>query len=590
MAPQKPRSRPTSGPPSPVKTPRHSTDRRTSRSPKKRTSISPEKRQSLADKRASYTSDRDEKRKSNSSSFHKGKGAAVTVQSGPASSTALSADSLAKLDAQNDRETRVRRSKDKVATGRIEKPHKARKEKVVLEKTRPKRSITASLSEKFGNRGGFLPQDRKKRRILCLAIGFIILLIAILVPVGVLVIGKQNNGGSSSTNSNGGPNNGNLNGVTVPPWAQGTYFDPFTWYDTEDFNVTVTNTTVGNLPIMGLNSTWDDSTQANPNVPPLNKKFAYGTMPIRGINVGGWLALEPFITPSFFNEFGASRGVVDEYTLTQTLGPTQAAAQLEKHYSSFINAQSFADIRNAGFDHVRIPYSYWAVTTYSGDPYVPKIAWRYLLRGIEYARQNGLRVNLDLHAVPGSQNGWNHSGRQGLIGWLNGTDGDLNAQRSLDIHNQLSQFFAQPRYKNVVGIYGLVNEPKMISLPIVSVLNWTQHAIDIVRGNGINQTIVFGDGFLGIPNWQGKLQGIENIVLDAHQYTIFNTGQIQMDHQAKLSFACAGWAGQMDLSTNPATGYVFCFVLFATSLTNPSVSDQLFAANGPKQTRTVPPT
>lgn len=30
----------------------------------------------------------------------------------------------------------------------------------------------------------------------------------------------------------------------------------------------------------------------------------------------------------------------------------------------------------------------------------------YFLKAIEWARKYGLRINLDLHAVPGSQNGW----------------------------------------------------------------------------------------------------------------------------------------------------------------------------------------
>lgn len=573
MAPQKPRSRPISGTPSPVKTPRQSTDkRRKSSSPTKRTSASPEKRRSTVenrashnseseekrgekrrsttDKRASYTSNGEEKRRSHASSRRKSSPtkAAAVVDSGHASSTALSAGSLAKLDARNEKETRERRSKEKVSTGRVVKGQKKRRTEGV-EKKKSRRAVVASVSEKLGQRGGWLPKDVKKRRLLCLGIGLVALFIIIMIPVGVLVLNKQSRG-----SSDGSSNASNLDGVEVPPWAKGTYYDPFTWYDTNDFNVTVTNDTVGGLPIMGLMSTWDDSVQANPNVPPLNKKFPYGSTPIRGVNVGGWLALEPFITPSFFDSYGSSRGVVDEYTLTKALGSAVAATQLEKHYATFINGQTFADIRAAGFDHVRMPFSYWAVTTYNGDPYVPKISWRYLLRGIEYARKNGIRVNLDLHAVPGSQNGWNHSGRQGAIGWLNGTDGALNAQRSLDIHNQLSQFFAQDRYKNVVGIYGLVNEPKMISLPTQTVLDWTVQAISIVRKNNLTQAITFGDGFLGIPNWKGKLQGIENLVMDAHQYTIFNTDQIAFTHQTKLSFSCFGWSGQMELSTNTATG------------------------------------
>jgi glucan 1,3-beta-glucosidase len=240
--------------------------------------------------------------------------------------------------------------------------------------------------------------------------------------------------------------------------------------------------------------------------------------------------------------------------LTSKLG-SKAAATLEPHYSSFINQQTFADIRAAGFDHVRIPFSYWAVTTYDGDPYVAKISWRYLLRGMEYARQNGLRVNLDLHGVPGSQNGWNHSGRQGVVGWLNGTDGTLNGQRSIDIHNQLSQFFGQPRYKNLVTLYGLVNEPRMTGLVTSTVLDWTTNAVKTIRGNNVSAIIVFGDGFMGLDKWQGKLQTESNLLLDVHQYVIFNNQQIALNHSAKLTFACNGWTAQMVQSMNKATGF-----------------------------------
>jgi glucan 1,3-beta-glucosidase len=271
------------------------------------------------------------------------------------------------------------------------------------------------------------------------------------------------------------------------------------------------------------------------------------------MNIGGWLSLEPFITPSFFSHYSQNT-VIDEWTLCTALGGS-AASTLESHYSAFVNYQTFADIRAAGFDHVRIPFSYWAVTTYDGDPYVKQISWRYLLRAIEWARQNGLRINLDLHGLPGSQNGWNHSGRQGVIGWLNGTDGTLNGQRSLDVHNQLSQFFGQPRYQNVVTMYGLANEPRMTGLDTSLVLNWTQNAVSLIRKNNVSAVIIFGDGFMGLDNWQGKLQIDNKLLLDVHQYVIFNTDLLQMTHSKKLNFACQGWTAQMTRSLNKATGF-----------------------------------
>ena len=83
----------------------------------------------------------------------------------------------------------------------------------------------------------------------------------------------------------------------------------------------------------------------------------------------------------------------------------------------------------------------------------------YFLKAIQWARKYGLRINLDFHAVPGSQNGWNHSGRLGTIGFLNGPMGYANAQRTLNYIRIIAEFISQPQYKDVVPIFGIINEP-----------------------------------------------------------------------------------------------------------------------------------
>lgn len=376
-----------------------------------------------------------------------------------------------------------------------------------------------------------------------------VLLIIIVVAV---VVSKKNSGASSDSSSL----TSNLDGVdpsTIPSGAP-DYLNPFTWYDTRDFNVTYTAVLVGDLPIMGLNSTWDDSAAPNDNVPALSTAWgSYADRPARGVNLGGWLSIEPWITPDLFN-YDSGMGIVDEYTLCQHLG-SGCASTLEAHYSSFVTEETFAEIADAGLDHIRIPYSYWAVQTYDSDPYLYRASWRYLLRGIEWARKYGLRINLDLHGLPGSQNGWNHSGRLGPIGWFNGTDGDLNVQRSIDVHDRLSKFFAQDRYKNIISHYGLANEPKMTVISVNDVVNWTETVFSMVRANGVDAIVVFGDGFRGLESWQGEMTGYSNLALDVHQYVIFNNAQIVYNHTAKVSYACEGWTEQTDISMDTTTGF-----------------------------------
>ncbi|KAI1102047.1 glycoside hydrolase family 5 protein [Jackrogersella minutella] len=413
------------------------------------------------------------------------------------------------------------------------------------EKVQVGRKFKLPFGDSFNNSFG----NKKKKRWIIAGVVLVILIIIIVVAV---VVSKKNSSNDSSADKS------NLSGVsedTIPVAARGTYLDPFTWYDTTDFNVTYTNDTVGDLPVMGLFTDWDDSKAANDKVPAIEKSWGdYAKTPARGVNLGGWLSLEPFITPSLFN-YDSRLGIVDEWTLCSHLGPKTAASTLEKHYATFVTEQTFQEIQAAGLDHVRIPYSYWAVQTYDDDTYVFRTSWRYLLRAIEWARKYGLRVNLDLHGLPGSQNGWNHSGRQGVVNWLNGTNGDLNSQRSLDVHDRLTKFFAQDRYKNIITFYGLANEPRMVALSATAVTSWTQQAFNLVRKNGMTANVVFGDGFMGLANWQGKLTGMEGLVLDVHQYVIFNNDQILYTHQKKVQYACDGWSQQTEQSMDTSTGF-----------------------------------
>ncbi|EJP65286.1 beta-glucosidase 6 [Beauveria bassiana ARSEF 2860] len=402
-----------------------------------------------------------------------------------------------------------------------------------------------------------LPQPKNgwsKKKKLWIIGGISLVLLIVIIAVAVAVSQKKGGGGGGGNDTSSSSSLSGQDRNSIPEKWRNTYLDPWTWATTTDFNVTFTDEMVGDLPVMGLYSKWDDSAKANDKVPALNKPWGkYTDLPARGVNLGGWLSLEPWITPSLF-DYPLSMGIIDEATLVTYLGD-KAASTLEKHYSSFITEDTFKAIAAAGLDHVRIPFSYWAVTTYDGDPYLFRTSWRYLLRGIEWARKYGLRINLDVHGLPGSQNGWNHSGRWGAIGWLNGTDGDRNAQRSLDVHDRLSKFFSQDRYKNIISHYGLANEPRMVLLDASKVISWTENAYKMVRKNGIEGIVVFGDGFMGLENWQGRMTGYDTMALDVHQYVIFNENQIDFSHQKKIQYACDGWTKQTQQSMDTSTGY-----------------------------------
>jgi glucan 1,3-beta-glucosidase len=135
-------------------------------------------------------------------------------------------------------------------------------------------------------------------------------------------------------------------------------------------------------------------TDQNSRLESRSLSFDYNSQKVRGVNLGGWLVTEPWITPSIYEKAG--NGAVDEYTLCQTLGKDAAKSLLSAHWASWITAGDLASIAGAGLNHVRIPIGYWSVAPLDGEPYVQG-ALEYLDQAVGWAGGSGLKVIIDLH-------------------------------------------------------------------------------------------------------------------------------------------------------------------------------------------------
>lgn len=101
----------------------------------------------------------------------------------------------------------------------------------------------------------------------------------------------------------------------------------------------------------------------------------------------------------------------------------------------------------------------WAYRKFDDDPYIQGAA-SYLDKAIGWARQTGLKVYIDLHGAPGSQNGFDNSGHRitqdgGSLGW---TTGDTIKQ-TLRVVQEIADKYAQTKYQDVVVAIELLNEP-----------------------------------------------------------------------------------------------------------------------------------
>jgi glucan 1,3-beta-glucosidase len=243
---------------------------------------------------------------------------------------------------------------------------------------------------------------------------------------------------------------------------------------------------------------------------------------IRGVNLGGWLVLESWMVPDIYRGTDAP----DEYSLCLALG-NKAKSRLDRHRETFITAADFRWIKNCGLNAVRLPVGYWALE--APQPYVESA--RFIDFALDQCSRNGLKLLLDLHGAPGSQNGWDHSGRGGAVDWPKPS----NVQETLRILESFGQRYGQ--HPALCGIE-LLNEPRDV-VPLEILQQFYQDAYARLRKIVNPQVaIVFHDSFRPFA-WENFMQApaFDNVVLDTHLYQCFSNQDKMRTAREQLEFA-----------------------------------------------------
>ncbi|KAG2019610.1 exo-beta-1,3-glucanase [Coprinopsis cinerea AmutBmut pab1-1] len=334
----------------------------------------------------------------------------------------------------------------------------------------------------------------------------VVLFLAIFLPIYFTTIKHSDD---STSPSSRGTTGGNGSEISTEDGTKFIYLNPFGghWVDDPD-------------------DPFNNDARPNSWTPPLNSSWKWGEDRIYGVNVGGLFVLEPFISPEIFQRYP---GTKDEYELSEAMAADEAnggLSQLEEHYATFITEQDIAEIAGAGLNWIRVPIGFWAVETWEGEPFLERTSWKYFLRIIKWARKYGLRVALDLHAVPGSQNGYNHSGRLSQVNFLAGNMGIANAQRTLYTLRVFTEFISQPEYRDVIQVIELVNEPLAGEIGAEALSSFYLEAYNMIRkitgtGDGNGPYIAISDGLQPLSLWDGLLPGGDRVIMDGHPYFAF---------------------------------------------------------------------
>jgi glucan 1,3-beta-glucosidase len=254
----------------------------------------------------------------------------------------------------------------------------------------------------------------------------------------------------------------------------------------------------------------------------------------RGVNLGGWLALEKWITPSVYTGLRAP----DEYSLCEELGKAKAAAHLKKHRESWITADDFKWMAAHGLNAVRLPVNYGVAE--ENPPFITAIDsvdWAF-----RTANAHGIGVLLDLHGVPGSQNGFDHSGRQGKLGWHTSKN---NIDHSLRI---IADLAARVKgYDNLIG-FELLNEPRW-DVPLDVLKRFYMDAYHRVRDqiDKDKAAVVMHDGFRQLE-WGDFMRESDytNVILDTHPYQCFTDDDRKRNLHQQIVVALLDRKRQLD--------------------------------------------
>lgn len=165
---------------------------------------------------------------------------------------------------------------------------------------------------------------------------------------------------------------------------------------------------------------------------------------LRGVNFGGWLVLERWITPSLFEGTDAK----DEFSFMHT---PNAGEKITQHRQSFIVESDFEWLSSHGVNAVRIPVGYWLFE--DNTPFTSNAI--YLDWAMKMAEKYRLNILIDLHAAKGSQNGKDHSGRVDKMEWFSRHE---YQNETIELLKSIAK-----RYKDSPALWGieLLNEPQL---------------------------------------------------------------------------------------------------------------------------------
>ncbi|THU45223.1 hypothetical protein C4D60_Mb02t15590 [Musa balbisiana] len=191
---------------------------------------------------------------------------------------------------------------------------------------------------------------------------------------------------------------------------------------------------------------------------------------------------------------------------------------LQEHWNTFITEDDFKFISGTELNAVRIPVGWWI----AGDrsPPSPFVGGSLgaLDNAFTWADKYNLKVIIDLHAAPGSQNGYEHSAsRDGSIEW--GTTDSID--RTVAVIEFLAAGLWYVQRRSLLAVE-LLNEPQ-VSVPLDTLKNYYQAGYDAVRKHTTSAYVIMSNRLNGSNTELLQFaSGLSRSVVDVHYYNLYS--------------------------------------------------------------------
>ncbi|CAD6927811.1 unnamed protein product [Tilletia caries] len=256
---------------------------------------------------------------------------------------------------------------------------------------------------------------------------------------------------------------------------------------------------------------------------------------------------------------------------------SEAKDVLRQHYQTWITEKDFQEMKAMGLNAVRLVIPYWTledgppayaanltnatITTATNDTVVPEPFFfkgqrKYVRSALQWAKKYDLQVVLDLHTAPGSQNGFDNSGKAGSIDWDNNPD---YYNRTLKCLETMVDWYVNnddPLYSGIVKAIGVLNEPRVgqsnRTIPIkflkkfyVESYATIRNRVSAAKGAKTMPTLLFSDGLIGADDWLGWYAAMfkngtfkrGSVIMDQHLYQAFQPLK-KLNRTEHINYTC----------------------------------------------------